>query len=264
MLRKGLGALMLPALAWASAAQASPMPASASAPGMDTIALATSIVAGVALVAWAISVGRARTARAKAKTTIARIAATAREVLGAGSSGAAEGLGQRALEEAMKRPLDKRIADAKERCDRCVKELVSLSQTQTQTMRALAALGLVDPKNTGVAAQAENWSKIVDAAKRFAGEQRPRLLDAMQTAHGSRQADQALFSGSGDQVQAIGWLKQNGFAGDDTAARAVLVEMVNHSNHLGMTDMNARLLRLAEECRRAHAELAILNALEAG
>jgi hypothetical protein len=92
------------------------------------------------------------------------------------------------------------------------------------------------------------------------------MIPAMEGAHGGQQVHAEIFAAldarAGDQRQ-LGWVREQGGVQDDASARAVLHEMESCATYGGMSDMNTRLQRAVEACRRSAAELAILNTLAA-
>jgi hypothetical protein len=70
------------------------------------------------------------------------------------------------LERAGGQALDRQIEACEARCAQKREELAALMQAQFQAMRALSALGLVDPRQKTAIAQANNWTAIGEAARR--------------------------------------------------------------------------------------------------
>jgi predicted transcriptional regulator len=149
-------------------------------------------------------------------------------------------------------------------------ELAALLRAQSSAMRSLAAVALVDPDHQGHAQQAESWSKVAERAKHLlddAADLDVSLAPAMKATHGRMLAQQPIFASaddaSGDTSAQLSWMLEHRFANDEHGAQRAISEIASYQRHASMSDMNLRLQRLANECRRCRTLLATLNAVSA-
>lgn len=161
--------------------------------------------------------------------------------------------------------LQERAQELEEFNVNCRQSLLALLNTQLQAVRALAALGLIDRATP----EAEAWTRVCNAggfaiagngASVVLGRDGGGLGHAIAAAHGQQAAAQALFAPfgpGGDRAARLAWLRQQGYAANEDAARAVLNEIANYFAHGGsLADITARLQDEVDECRRSDAELA--------
>jgi len=179
-----------------------------------------------------------------------------------------------------------------ERCEDCWRQLARLARAQMNAMKALAQLGLLNPRTHIQAETVTLIDQVLEVLgpvgeaivtdvlpEALAGGAGPSdfgadtMLGALEAGYGLIAIRQDMLAPFGStagsahvtDAERIENLMENGFAGSPQEAQEVLNEMSNFmSNGRSTSNMQARMARQLAECQRCEAELATLRARQAG
>jgi hypothetical protein len=229
---------------------------------------------------------KAATAQAEADAAAAALKAKQLECLGLAAeadkaeaatdaaqdaAGAAQNAAGRAQDEAegqARANQEDEIAKKKKKCEDCWKELAQLLDDTAKTLKALAALGQLDPNKASV--DVPSLADVIrDTALAMAGTAANvsdmgagTLLGALQAAYGIAQIYQSMMTpgtmGSAhvDDSQRKNWLQEHGHAADPKQADRVLRNIDQYmSSGRNVKFMEDRINRLRAECLRCEQEL---------
>jgi hypothetical protein len=161
--------------------------------------------------------------------------------------------------------LQERAEELQELSVNCRQDLLRLANAQIGALRALSALGLI--QHDANAADIEAWSRVASGAGVGLSSAGAAVIgkgEASLSAHIEQTANthpdaRPLFAPL-DAMAPVGprlaWLRERGFARDDTEAQNALNEIANIFANAGAGDVVARLEEAAAECAQADAELA--------